>query len=618
MTDTTTTATAYDGLTKQFAADVLSQLGENKSEIAKRNEGIAKREQYIYGDALEKFLDVPVGHDFTPVNWLRRTVEVHKNQFMGRGFQLVSTYDTEDLDSVAPEDTRRLQVENDRRKAFAEQRQAICEAIIRDNGGPALFALLAESAGAAGDAAVKCWYDKDQEKYVVSPIEAIENVYCIWARDDFRVRQAIAFAHQITLHDAIKTYGVPADTPTSPLGDPLVLRGDSQAPQTYSSQKMVTVLEITGIVAGWAGDKGRVKRVQPGQESPLNAVIVGNCLYQLITDEVQMPKYYIFPNKRQRRQPWGVSDITDAAININATYVETLSDWRTVASKVNFPKYKAFGFGKDTQMPKPEARQVQILPLADGQDIVPLGQEDANQIDFRAQMDELKEQFVRETGISRVLFDDPSVTLNSNQALLTSMKPTSDIAEAKKQLWTPILTELFIDALETLAQHNQDLKDLVDTEEDWSLKIIWPSVLQKEDPIYQSMLLNRFNAGLLSVQSYMEAQGDSNEEIDRLKDEIADPLTAAILGKALPQAAQIIINAATAELQAWYQASLPQAGTGGETQLPGVDSNGGAAMIAPEGTPVDTGMAPVSQPGSGATSASVEGAVAQTAQNVGA
>lgn len=608
-------------LNEAFAADVIAKLKQNQSEIVERNARITNADEFIYGDALEKYLDVPIGHDFTPVNWLRRTVEIHKNQFMGRGFQVISTYDTEDIDDNDTQESGRKNVENDKRKKYAEIRKEVIDSIVRDNGGNALFSMLAESAGAAGDAAVKCWYDDKNDKYVISPIETIENLYVLWASDDFRRRQAVAYVDQTTLSDAVATYGVPQNTPTSPLGQPLIFETNSTQRWNYSSQKMVTRLEVTGIIEGWGSKGGQIKRVRPGEENELNATVIGDCLYRVIDKWEKMPKYYIFPNKRQRRRPWGLPDVSDAAININVTYVETLSDWRTVASKVNFPKFKAYGFGRDVQLPKFEARKVQILPLSeDGQDITPLNQEDANQIDFRAQMDELKEQFVRETGISRVLFDDPSVTFNSNQALLTSMKPTSDIAEAKKQLWTPILIEMFTDALETLAAYRDEFKELADTEDNWNLKVIWPSILQKEDPIYQSMLLNRFNAGLLSVQSYMEAQGDSAEEIDRIKDEVTDPVTSAILGKALPQLAQIFVNAATAELQAWYQATLPQPEgpetSGGTPNTEGVNSNGGAAMIAPEGTQV--GALPVSQPGSGASMTSAEGAVAQTAQVNGA
>ena len=68
------------------------------------------------------------------------------------------------------------------------------------------------------------------------------------------------------------------------------------------------------------------------------------------------------------------------------------------------------------------------------------------------------------------------------------MKPTSDIAEAKKQLWGPVIKKIFEDALETIALHKPEIQDLVDKDSDWSLKVMWPSVMQKEDPVYQSML----------------------------------------------------------------------------------------------------------------------------------
>lgn len=612
---------SYDELQKRFSSDVVTAFKNNESEISERNAAITMRDEYTYGDALSRYLSIPVGHDFTPVNWLRRTIEIHKNQFMGRGFSIVSTYELDDLSSADSSEQGRVQIENDRKKSYAEQRKSAIEAILKDNGGNALFSQLAENAGLAGDAAIKCWYDSEEKKYIISPIESIENLRVLWSRDDFRSRHAVAYVYQIPKSQAIREYGVPETVPTSPLGQPLIFETQSYSSQSFSSQPMVTILEFTGIIDGWGTENGHIKQVELGKENEFNAVIVANYVKKVIDDKKKIPKYYILPNKLQRRRPWGVSDISDAAIEINVTYVETLSDWRTVAAKVNFPKYKAYGFGKDAQMPKPENRKVQLLPLADGQDIVPLNQEDANQIDFRSQMEELKEQFVRETGISRVLFDDPSVTFNSNQALLTSMKPTSDIAEAKKQLWTPILIEMFTDALETIAEYEEEFKDLVATDENWGLRVVWPSVLQKEDPMYQTMLLNRFNAGLLSAQSYMEAQGDSNEEIDRIREEITDPVTAGILGRSLPMIAQTVINAATAQLQAFYQASLPkeQPQTGnGTDNMAGVDSNGGVAVVAPDGTQVDTGAMPVSQPGTGATSTSIDGAVAQTAQNGGA
>lgn len=611
----------YEDLETQFAQAVRSDFKNLSGEIEQRNANIISRDDYIYGDKLEKALVIPIGHDFTPVNWVRRTVEIHKNMFMSRGFQLVSTYDTDDPNSAADKQDRgRIDIENNKRKEYSEQRMKTCQAIIDDNGGFAAWGILAENASAIGDSCLKAWYDEDQGKYTISHIEAVENIYALWSKDDFRSYDAIAYVYQVSKQKAISDYGASEDVSTSPVGQPMeILAASTSTANTMYTQPMVTIMEVTGKINGWASENGRLKQVKQGDETALNALIVGTGVNRVIDDPKKIPKYYILPNKRQRRRAWGMSDVSDAAININLTYIETLSDWRTHSSKVNFQKYKAFGFGPDTQLPKSEPRKVQMLPLADGQDIQRLDQGDSNKLDFQAQMDECKEQFVRETGLSRVLFDDPSVTFNSNQALLTSMKPTSDIAEAKKQLWAPIITEIFEDALETLALYEPDTyKDIAGTEDNWTLKVMWPSVMQKEDPIFQNMLLNRFNAGTMSLQSYLEQQGESKEEIDRMRDELTDPITSAILGKQLPLIAQTIVNAATAEIQAWYQATLPQPEQTANT--PGVNSNGGTA--APQLTAGAAASVPgtgiLSQPGSGATPVGAGGAVAQVAQQGGA
>lgn len=624
-----------EDLQELFIADARSQLSELTTEVSQRNSDIQDRDDYIYGDKLERVLDIPVGHDFTPVNWLRRSVEIHKIQFMGRPFQVISTYDTQDLATAADDkDKGRIQVENKKQSQFAELRKGVIDDIIRDNGGHSLFMDGAESASAVGDWIVKAWYDEDEEKYVLSPIEAVENCYALWSKDDFRSFDAFAYIYQISPQQAKDRYGCD-DAQTSVLGAPLVFASQTiQSPQ-YSNQKMVTVMEITGKVPGWGSENGKLKRVEKGKENNLNALCIGSEVYRLVDADKKLPRHYIFPNKKQRRRPWGASDISDAAININLTYVETLSDWRTVASKVNFPKFKGFNFGPDVQMPKFKSRAVQVLPLAEGQDISPLLTGDANQIDFKAQMDELKEQFVRETGISRVLFDDPSITLNSNQALLTSMKPTSDIAESKKQLWGPVLQQMFTDAIEILAQWREDVKDLAD--DNWNLKVQWPSVMQKEDPVYQQMLLNRKNAGTMSIQSYLEAQGETKEELDRIREEMTDPVTAAIHGNSLallaeqlivppqpapPDKPKIAVNVNSKEMTPLQRDMIVAEATTStnddQVNQPAQSGGGSGSPPAQVSGPANNapGTGAVSAPGSGATT-SPQGALDQQVQNSG-
>jgi hypothetical protein len=532
----------------------------------------------------------------------------------------------------------------------------------------------AESASAVGSWVVKTWYDTDNDKFVISPVEAVENTYAIWSSDNFRQFDFFAYAYQVTRQRAAAMYGLDEDElQTSPLGSPFLLStatyagtqiggNNSTAGSTWnasgqtSGQPMVTILEGTGKLEGWCVKSGKLYPCAIGSETELNCVYVGGKLVRLIYDDKKLPKYYVFPNRRERRRSWGKSDITDAAININVTYIETLSDWRTISAKTNFPKFKGFNFGPDTTLPTMTKRKIQLLPLTEGQDMQPLPMGDGGSIDWTRQLDELKQLFVRETGVSRVLFDDPSVTLNSNQALLTSMKPTSDIAENKKQLWAPILSQLFTDAISTIAQHKPEFKDLADG--NWSLKIQWPSVMQKEDPVFQQMLLNRWNAGTISFQSYLEMQGETKDEVDRIRDEIDDPITAAALGPRFAEVAKKAIfefigmppwgyitpkvslkgELAPQEVgnmahnYQWDQGPYgpnigPTGFEGAQANQDTINSgfikdtkNGPQAIYqGPTATQANNtpGTQPVSQPGSGATPVSAQGALNQTSQQSG-
>lgn len=595
---------SYQNVQKDFVQDVLSILSETKTEVALRNETIETLDSVVYGEGLKQRLKLPVGHDLTEVNWLRRAVEVHTDQFMGNGFQIVSSYNSKDLSMMPDGDKERGKVENKKAKEYADQRRSLIQNIIDDNGGVVFFKELASNASAIGTSVVKSYYDATQKRWVLSQVESVENFYAIWSSNDFRQVDAVAYVYQISQTTAAKEYGCDENTPTSPLGQPLQYAWSTTS-KNISDQKMVTVIEVTGFVKEWAVVKGKLVEAGYGKETELNALIVGDQVKRLIGDPKKLPRYYVLPNKRYRRRPWGVSDITDAAIDINLTYIETLSDWRTVASKVNFPKFKVMGMSPEVQIPKPKPRTIEMIPLSEGQDIDLINQGDANQIDFKAQLEELKEQFVRETAISRVLFSDPTITLNSNQALMTSMKPTTDIAVAKKALWAPILTQLFTDALETLAEYDETVKDLVSSDDGWYLKVVWPDYSAKYDPSASSMLINRFNAGLLSVQSYMEQMGESKEEVDRIEDELGNPATAAIIGKQLPMYVQGIV------------APQPPAGAPAPTPMgPGGTPGNSAQISTPANNTPGSGI--MSQPGSGATTTSPTGAVAQSAQAGGA
>ena len=174
---------------------------------------------------------------------------------------------------------------------------------------------------------------------MLSPVEAVENIYVNWRSDNFREFDSIAYVYQISKREAIAKYGCDETVPTSPLGQPTKY-ATSTTTINPSTQPMVTVIEITGYVCEFSFNKGKLKEVPEGEETEVNALIVGDKLVRVIGDKKKVPKYYILPNRKVRRRAWGISDVSDVAIAINQTYIETLSDWRTVANKVNFPKLK--------------------------------------------------------------------------------------------------------------------------------------------------------------------------------------------------------------------------------------------------------------------------------------
>lgn len=672
-------------LTADFVGHVKGKLGSLVGEIAQRNTQIQTNDSYVYGDYLQRSLRVPPGHDFTPVNWLRRVCEIHRTQTIGDGFTVSSSYHGIDVDAAFdPNEKPQLTLQNNKMKDYAESRNKLFQSILRDNGGDSLFANMAENGSAVGFSVLKAWYDKDEGKYCLHMVEAVENFYAVWSSNDFRKASFHAYVYQVDKQTAIKDYDANQNVATSPLGMPLVPPTAVGVSQYYSTQPMVTIMEITGKVEGWCVDgNGTLTKCAIGSETEMNCFIVGNDIKQIITDKRYLPKYYVFPNKLARRRPWGQPDISSSAIAINQSYIETLSDWRTVQSKVNFPKFKAFGFGQDIQLPKPKPRTVEIIGLGENQDIQPLQNpnSDANtELDFQRTMAELKEAFVRETGISQQLFDIPdSASTNSAQAGMLAMKSISDQVEARRQLWSPVIEKMFYDALDCLALWDDNIKDLIQDDTDWYIRVQWPPAMRQDDPNFQMMLLNRINAGLMSVQSFFEAMGiNAKEEIDRMSDEMDNPITAAMHGKLLSMLAEFKIAGPPTSAPPKVAISLrgdltpeqesnlasqhefgdgpnfgPSSGPQGELGIRATDDAvntgkitgqpyntgnpviqggqpvpGGPAAAAGGSSPQapsmitppsnnQPGQQPVSQPGSGATSNGPQGNINQTAQRRG-
>jgi hypothetical protein len=182
--------------------------------------------------------------------------------------------------------------------------------------------------------------------------------------------------------------------------------------------------------------------------------------------------------------------------------------------------------------------------------------------------------------------------------------------------------------------------------------------MQKEDPVFQQMLLNRWNAGTISFQSYLEMQGETKDEVDRIRDEIDDPITAAALGPRFAEVAKKAIfefigmppwgyitpkvslkgELAPQEVgnmahnYQWDQGPYgpnigPTGFEGAQANQDTINSgfikdtkNGPQAIYqGPTATQANNtpGTQPVSQPGSGATPVSAQGALNQTSQQSG-
>lgn len=128
--------TEQDILETEFIANVKSKLSTLTGEVALRNKVIQQNDGYVYGDFLKNSLHVESGHDFTPVNWLRRVCEIHRTQTMGDGFTVSSSYHGVDVDQAFDPDAKpQLELINNKKKDYAEGRNKLFEAILRDNDG---------------------------------------------------------------------------------------------------------------------------------------------------------------------------------------------------------------------------------------------------------------------------------------------------------------------------------------------------------------------------------------------------------------------------------------------------------------------------------------------------
>jgi hypothetical protein len=649
MQDTPTTPVVTDP-SEQVVGAIKKSLSGQKTDVEKRNTYINKRRRYIYEEGLFEGLDFSRGRDKTMYNFLDRTCEIQTSQFMGRGFSIYSNYNKEDLSIYSdPQEQQQAELKNKKLKINAETRKKVWDAIVADNGGFDLFMRGARLGSEGGNTVYKCWFDKKQNKYRINLIENVNNYWAGWASSDFREKDFDCYMYQISEAAAYRDYGSylkDGETfKTTPGGLPLaeniqdtdVYGGSFQKGDEGSTQtSMVTVIDYTGYLPGYSFKDGKPVTVKRGEEERSNVVIVGDKLCHANSDDKYLPDYYFIPNRHKTNWPYGLSDISDSAIDINKTFVYAMSTGVTLYYKEIAPTYLAKGYGS-SNLPKRQGTGTTTMIPMELQQSLELLEAPATYVGVTKQLlDELKENYVREVGIGRVLFDDPSINPTSNQALMTTLKPVVDKAEAKQKIWEPIILQMARRALEVSAQHVKELKDAV-AEPGWDFYVEWPSVLRKEDAAYQQMWLNLYNANVISIDTYLEKVGidDTSEEIDRSRDDMKDPVKAAIRSRQLGVLAQQVISPQTGQPpspQIKYNVNVnaktdenPDMNAAVIGEVMGGQPDAFPGEPAPAQDPANPTLTPdqntgqtASQPGSGATAVSPEGAINMANQQQGA
>lgn len=545
--------------------DVITRLKGDlvsyRTDIAERNYYINDRDEYLYGDGLWQHLNIPIGYDRTFHNYLLRIIDIHTSQIMGQPFSVYSHYETQDTSQFDPKNDaaqiKQIQIKNRMNELKAVGRQQAIKAMIRDNGGHRLFMDGARTGSAYGSTLLQMWYDKDAKKIRIVNLESIQNWFPIWGDNNFRERMGDAYVWQIALEKANVEYGKFLDGsetwPVTYAGDPLInLQGSSSAltnqpGETTSSastrRPMVTMIDYTGYLAGIAYNKqGKFVQVSPGKETKLSFRIVGDKIVSRITEEKYMPRFYYVPNRVVPRRPYGESDLPRSALDICQTILQLKSDQITLANKELFPMLKGKNY-ENASLPKRKPRETGFIPMQADQDVEVLSLPTNNLQAYEAIIQDRMNDLLAVTAVPRMMFFDTEPTTGSNQAAMTSLRPIIDVVETKQKAWEPELVKMFTDALYLAAEYDKNLKAVVDDDSDWWLYARWSDALRKEDPAHQSMLINDLRAGVLSVESYMEARGylDTDKEINRIEQDLSDKVKSAILGGKLGELAQFTI-----------------------------------------------------------------------------
>ena len=560
---------------------IRTALESVDQEVVDRNEYINERDNLIYdeGYILSK-LDIKPGFDATNHNYLPRATEIHSNQVMGRFFSPIVRYDKDDVSlfQEGSQEAEAIKLSNDEKASKAANAKRFIMDILERNVWKEVFGTMTDTASMGGTGLIKKYYDTEEKLPKFSQIESVQHFRTLWADDNFRKIDGDAYIDMISVDSANRVYGQFlkagdhfSEQDTDSLRDDLADQTDLP---------MITRIEFVGLIPG------------VNENEAFYALIIGDALIKYEVRKEYFPKFYLFPNKIKLRRPWGLSDISDQAISIQMSYIERMSDYVTLINKILFPIIKAKGF-EDTNLPRKEPREVQMFPMSLDQDMEAL-QISPLTYPYDRVINENKESLFRVLGLGRVLIDDPTVSFESSQALVTGMKSTIDIAEKKQARWQRTIVELLEDCLDDYKHFNKDVRDAVGDE--YSIDIEWPSVLRKEDAGFNSMLFNDVSRGLMSLETYMEKKDvrDPQEEIERIKSNMEDPIIGAVI---------------SANLRMYNSMELGQHPE--LAQPPQQPTN------APLTTDQNQGTQPASAPGSGAPAVSPGGAAATQQQNLG-
>lgn len=645
-------------------SDIMTALRGLEYDVTQRNNYMKTRYDAIYADGLYRTQDIDGW--FAEYNLVSRVVDIFTSQLFGREFSMVSDYSKEDLSVYEgdPNQQQLMQFKNRKLKADADMRMKAARSIIADNGGMTRFEDGGRIGSSMGETVYKLYPDVKAKKVVISLLESPQNYRAGWSDDDFRERDFDAYVMQISVDKANRAYKskIPAEATffTSQPGNPLLdyvgsanpldsnangipsLRTGTNVAQT--TRKMVTTVDFVGYLPGWGTKNGKIVKVESGNESRICVYDVGGYIVDEITDEKLIPRYYPIPNRKIPRQAWGASDISDSLIDINKEIIRIMADEMAWADKNLWKILLGKGFTEEQLSKlKNKKRKTKLLAAGLEQSIEEVGTSSQPLSEFEKLINQRLDLFVRIAGVGRVLFDDPTINANSNQALMTTLKGVVDIITTKQKVWEAALVEMFTDAMYMAASFIPELKEVLADDPNWSFRVEWPSVFHREDQTFQTGLINRLNAKSISLETFLQKAdgGDSSEELDRIRDNYKDPVTAAIMGGVTAELAQQVVTPAPQgppPPDVKYNVSVKADATADpvanadlirvvDPQLPDTGAPSGAEQgvsLSPDQlanpqltTDQNTGQS-ASQPGSGAPAVSSEGAVAQAAQNRGA